>query len=117
MLNYDRSLLYYLLCNHFIIVKNNTYLFFIYYEMYNCIMCSKQSHGHKYCEDCVSERSNIYSTIKQNTKRLEKLFKTKRYTPEGFEKFDLYVSNVNKQKAKLMIYLEKDLSRRFKKDL
>ena len=83
--------------------------------MTNCLMCFKDSHGHKYCENCVSLRANACSVIKQNSRRLEKLFATKWYTPEWFEKFETYVSNINKQKAVLMEFLEKDTRRRFEK--
>lgn len=81
--------------------------------MKNCLRCFNESHGHKYCEDCISLRSNACSIIKQNSRRLEKLFDQKWYTPEWFEKFECYVNNIRKQEAILMEFLEKDNRRRF----
>lgn len=80
--------------------------------MSECTRCNDDSHGHKYCENCISLRSNACSTIKQNSRRLEKLFTTKRYTFEWFEKFECYVNNIRKQEAILMEFLEKDAKRR-----
>jgi len=81
--------------------------------MLECAICSKDSHGHKYCVECSVIRSDACSLIKQNSKKLQKLFATKWYTPEWFEKFERYVTNIQKQEAVLMKFLEKDARRRF----
>lgn len=83
--------------------------------MSKCLMCSWESHNHKYCSNCITLKSNAWSIIRQNTQRLEKLFKTKRYTLEWFEKFELYISNINRQKDVLLEFLKKDTNRRLNK--
>jgi len=81
--------------------------------MSKCLHCSNDSHGHKYCEKCVSLRANACSVINYNSKQLQKLFATKWFTPNWFERFELYVDNIRKQEAVLMDFLEKDTRRRF----
>lgn len=76
--------------------------------MDTCIMCSKDSHGRKLCYSCASKKSNVYSVLKQNSRKLETLFSHPRYTKAWFRKFDLYVSNIKRCITKLTEFLEKD---------
>ena len=82
--------------------------------MQKCIMCGSESYWHKFCYKCNETRSNACSIIKQNTVRLEKLFKTKWYNLSWFEKFDLYIKNIQKQKDILEKFIEADLLRKLK---
>lgn len=77
-----------------------------------CIMCWCDSWKHKYCYDCNAIRSNACSVIKQNTDRMLKLFNTKRYNIEWFEKFELYISNIEKNIWILKKFIEVDIKRK-----
>lgn len=79
-----------------------------------CRICWNSSGWRKYCYECSSKRSNICAIIRQNAVRLSKLFDWKRYSLEWFEKFNLYVWNINKQIEELRKFIEADTKIRLK---
>ena len=79
----------------------------------DCILCGEYSKRDRFCRKCKEKKRNATAIVSQNKKKMRKILKEERITPERLEKFILYSNNIVKYGKIIMEYKEKDINRRF----
>jgi len=59
-----------------------------------CLKCNRESWADRYCKGCKNIKRNASAILSQNKSKLRKLLNTSNYTPQRFDKFNLYSDNV-----------------------
>lgn len=59
-----------------------------------CLKCGRDSWAEKYCKGCKNIKRNATALVSQNKSKMKKLLNMNNYTPEWFDKFNLYSDNI-----------------------
>lgn len=59
-----------------------------------CLKCGRDSWAEKYCKGCKNIKRNATALVSQNKSKLRRLLQVNNYSPQRFEKFNLYTDNI-----------------------
>ena len=59
-----------------------------------CLKCDRESWANKYCKGCKNIKRKATALLSQNKSKLSRLLLVNKYTPEWFDKFNLYSNNI-----------------------
>lgn len=59
-----------------------------------CLKCGRDSWAEKYCKGCKNIKRKATALLSQNKSKLKRLLQMNNYTPEWFDKFNLYSDNI-----------------------
>lgn len=59
-----------------------------------CLKCNRESWANKYCKGCKNIKRNATALVSQNKSKMKRLLQMNNYTPERFNKFNLYSDNI-----------------------
>lgn len=78
-----------------------------------CLKCDRESWANKYCKGCKNIKRKATALLSQNKSKLKRLLQMNNYTPEWFEKFNLYTGNIRDYGRLLMQFKQVDTKYKF----
>lgn len=80
-----------------------------------CLKCGRDSWAEKYCKGCKNIKRKATSLVSQNKNKLSRLLLVSNYSPQRFEKFNLYSDNIRDYGKILLEFKKVDTRYTFEK--